>query len=245
MLVACVALILSAGVLAVTTSHPPAPVRVGSLNPTGFREAEVSEEPTVGQSAAPAVSAPATVTPPSSVTTAVVRRATTATTAPSLTRESTNPTQRSTPPETAPTTSTTITTVPRAASWSASQNGIGLRLRMEPATPKAGEPVTFLLELSPIDNGCCIGALSFGDETGTPLAFETGCKYGPGAVQRAAATHAFATAGAYRIVASAATVPCSAPSPAGDGSLLVMGFPVGVTIDTCVVIGPSQAQCTP
>jgi hypothetical protein len=30
-------------------------------------------------------------------------------------------------------------------------------MRMEPAAPQAGEPVTFFVELSPID-ACCIGA---------------------------------------------------------------------------------------
>ncbi len=115
---------------------------------------------------------------------------------------------------------------------------------MEPTAPEPGDPVTFLVELSPIDS-CCIGGLSFGDETGAPLAFESRCKNSQGTVQKVAATHTFATAGAYKIVASAATVPCSVPSPAGDGSLTVMGFPVGVTLHACVVIGPTKADCSP
>lgn len=115
---------------------------------------------------------------------------------------------------------------------------------MEPTAPQEGEPVTFFVELSPTDS-CCIGALSFGDETSTPLAFEARCKYSQGTVQKVVATHTFATAGAYKVVASAATVPCSVPSPAGDGSLTVMGFPVGVTLNACVVIGPAKADCAP
>ncbi len=115
---------------------------------------------------------------------------------------------------------------------------------MEPTAPRVGEPVTFFVELSPIV-ACCIGALSFGDETGAPLAFEARCKYSHGTVQKAAVTHTFATAGAYKVVASAASVPCSTPSPVGDGSRTVVGIPVGVTLDACVVIGPATADCAP
>ena len=113
---------------------------------------------------------------------------------------------------------------------------------MEPAAPQAGDSVTFFVELSPIDS-CCIGALSFGDETSAPLAFEARCKDSQGTVQKVVATHTFATAGAYKLVASAATVPCSVP--AGDGSARVTGFPVGVTLNACVVIGPAKTGCAP
>lgn len=242
-LVALVAVLLPAAVLAVTTGDRQAPVRVDALGPAGFGLADIGEEDaTVTPSAAPPISTPAPVPPPLSVTTTVLRRATTTTAAPSVTREPTTPTLPATPPSTGPTTS--VTTVPRTSSWSASQNGIGVRMRVEPTAPQAGEPVTFFVELSPIDS-CCIGALSFGDETSAPLAFEARCKYSQGTVQKAAATHTFATAGGYKVVASAASVPCSVPSAAGDGSLTVMGFPVGVTLDACVVIGPAKAYCGP
>ena len=243
MLVALLAVLLPSAVFAVTTGDRQGAGRVEALGPAGFGSADVGgEDAAVTSSAAPAVSLPTTVPPPSPVGTTVVRRTTTTTAAPTVTRDPTSPTLPSTPPSTGPT--TTVTTVPRTSSWSASQNGIGLRMRMEPTAPQAGEPVTFFVELSPIDS-CCIGALSFGDETGAPLAFEARCKYSPGTVQRATATHTFATAGAYKVVASAATVPCSVPAPAGDGSLAVMGFPVGVTLDACVVIGPARADCSP
>lgn len=242
-LVALVAVLLPAAVLAVTTGDRQAPVRVEALGPAGFGLADIGEEnATVTSSAAPAVSTPATIPPLLPVTTTLVRRATTTTAAPSVTRQPPTPTLPSTPPSSGPT--TTVTTVPRTSSWSASQNGIGVRMRMEPTAPQAGEPVTFFVELSPIDS-CCVGALSFGDETGAPLGFEARCRYSQGTVQKAAATHTFATAGAYQVVASAASVPCSVPSPAGDGSLTVRGFPVGVTLDACVVIGPAKADCTP
>ena len=240
--IALLAVLLPAAVLAVTTVDRQAPVRVEALGPAGFGMTDIDDEDaTVASSAAPAVSTPANVPPPLPVTTTVVRRATTTTTALSVTRDPA-PTPPSTPPSAGPTTA--VTTVPRASSWSASQNGIGLRMRMEPTAPQAGDPVTFFVELSPID-ACCIGALSFGDESSTPLSFEGRCKYSQGTVQKVVATHTFAAAGAYKVVASAATVPCSVPSPAGDGSLTIMGFPVGVTLHACVVVGPGKAGCSP
>ena len=227
-LIALVAVLLPAAVLAGTTVDRQAPVRVEALGPAGFGMTDIGEEDaTVTSSAAPAVSTPATVPPQLPVTTTVARRGTTTTSAPSVTRDPT-PTLPSTPPSVGR--NTAVTTVPQTSSWSASQNGIGVRMRMEPSAPQAGDPVTFFVELSPVDS-CCIGALSFGDETSAPLAFEARCKYSQGTVQKVAATHTFATAGAYKVVASAATVPCSVPSAAGDGSLTVMGFPVGVTLD--------------
>lgn len=241
-LIALVAVLLPAAVLAVTTVDGQAPVRVEALGPAGFGLADTIEESTtVTSPAAPAVSTPATVPPPLPVTTTVVRRAATTTAAPALTRDP-SLSLPSTPPSAGPT--STVTTVPQTSSWSASQNGIGVRMRMEPTAPQAGDPVTFFVELSPIDS-CCIGALSFGDETSAPLAFEARCKDSQGTVQKVVATHTFATAGAYKLVASAATVPCSVPSPAGDGSLRVTGFPVGVTLNACVVIGPAQTGCAP
>ena len=241
-LIALVAVLLPAAVLSATTVDRQAPVRVEALGPAGFGMTDIGEEEaTVTPPAAVAVSTPATVPPPLPVTTAVVRPATTTTAAPSVRRDP-GPTLPSRPPSTGPTTA--VTTVPQTSSRSASQNGIGVRMRMEPTAPQAGEPVTFFVELSPIDT-CCIGALSFGDDTSAPLAFEARCKYSQGTVQKAAATHTFTAAGAYKIVASAATVPCSIPSPAGDGSLTVMGFPIGVTLEACVVIGPANAGCVP
>lgn len=241
MLAALVTTVLAAAVLALTTGDRQAPVRVEALGPAGFGIGNIdAEDATVTSSAAPALTTPATDPPPPPVSTTVIRHATTTTPAASVRREPTVA-PPSPPPSAAPT--TTVTTVPRTSSWSASQNGIGLRMRMEPTAPQAGEPVTFFVELSPIDS-CCIGALSFGDETGAALALEARCKYSHGTVQKVTATHTFASAGAYKVVASAATVPCSVPSPAGDGSLTVMGFPVGVTLDACVVIGPAKADCT-
>lgn len=240
-LIALVVVLLPAAVLAVTTVDHRGPVRVEALGPAGFGMTDIGEEyATVTSSAAPAAATPATVPPTLPATSTVSRRATTTTAAPSVMRDSTA-TLPSTPPSAGPTTA--VTAVPPTSRWSASQNGIGLRMRMEPAAPLAGDPVTFFLELSPIDS-CCIGALSFGDETSAPLAFEARCKDSPGTVQKAVATHTFATAGAYEVVASAATVPCSVPSPTGDGSRPIMGFPVGVTLDACVVIGPAKADCS-
>ncbi|MDQ3642118.1 MAG: hypothetical protein M3450_11830, partial [Actinomycetota bacterium] len=241
-LIALLAVLLPVAVVAVTRVDRRAPVRVEALAPAGFGMTDIGEEDaTVTSSAAPAVSTSTTIPAPYPVTTTAVRRATTTTAAPSVTRDP-SPTLPSAPPSPGP--PTAVTTVAQTSIWSASQNGIGLRMRMEPAAPQAGDLVKFFVELSPID-ACCIGVLSFGDDTSAPLAFESRCKYSPGTVQKVAATHTFATAGAYKVVASAATVPCSVPSPAGDGSLTVMSLPVGVTLDACVVIGPAKAGCAP
>jgi hypothetical protein len=240
-LVALLAVLFPAAVVALTTGGRPAPVGVGALGAAGSRLADIAEESgTVTSSSAPAAATPVTVPASTAATTTVVRRPTTTSPSPSVTRGPAT-TQPSAPPPTGPTTA--VTTVPRPSSWSVSQNGIGLRMRMEPSAPQAGEPVTFFVELSPIDS-CCIGGLKFGDGTGAPLAFEARCSYSQGAVQKAAATDTYAAAGAYLVEASVASVPCSVPSPAGDGSLTVMGFPVGVTLKACVVIGPATADCS-
>jgi len=239
-LLVLVAVLLPAGVLGVIRGDGQAPVRVESLGSAALGVAGIGEETTtVPARGAPVSSTAVTVTPPVPATTTFATRATSTTASPPATR---GPATSPAPPSTAP--ATTSTTVPRTSSWSASQNGIGLRMRMEPAAPQAGEPVTFFVELSPID-ACCIGGLSFGDETGAPLAFEARCTYSPGTVQKATTVHSFLAAGAYKVVASAATVPCSLPAPGGDGALTPTGFPLGVSLEACVVIGAAKADCLP
>jgi hypothetical protein len=116
-------------------------------------------------------------------------------------------------------------------------------MRMEPADPVAGQPVSFFVELSPVE-ACCIAHLTFGDGSATPLAVDASCTHSSDMV-RTVATHTYAAPGAYKVLLLTATVPCAPPST--DGQPWIRG----ANINACVVIGTSsfssssKAACVP
>jgi hypothetical protein len=57
----------------------------------------------------------------------------------------------------------TVPYAPGQSSWEATSNGITLRLRIEPAAPVAGQPVTFHLEAQSASLSCCGFDILYGD----------------------------------------------------------------------------------
>ena len=58
----------------------------------------------------------------------------------------------------------TVVTTPLPSRWSATNEQMSVSVRMEPAAPVAGQPVTFTVTVAP-GVGCCLGAtIAFGDE---------------------------------------------------------------------------------
>ena len=175
-------------------------------------------------------------TPMPSTTTQPRRTTIPSRTAVPTTNGSTSSTQPVGPPATSPT--TTVPHDPPASSWSADKDGISVRMRMEPAEPVPGQPVTFFVEVSPVES-CCIAHLSFGDGSATPLPIETSCTPRVGMIG-AVGTHTYAAAGVYKVVLITATVPCGPPPSGGPPPIR------GANINACVVIGTgpaSKADC--
>ena len=62
----------------------------------------------------------------------------------------------------------TVPYQPGQSSWSGVSEGITLKVRMEPASPKAGEAIRFVLEASTPVESCCLLYMWFGDDFGWP-----------------------------------------------------------------------------
>jgi hypothetical protein len=54
--------------------------------------------------------------------------------------------------------------LPAATSWEAKGDGVSVRMRIEPASPVAGEPVRIHLEYTGV-HACCIVEFRFGDDS--------------------------------------------------------------------------------
>lgn len=240
--VAMVAVLLPAAVVAATTvdgrtTSAGPQVGTAALGLEGIPD----ERPTLPSTTITVV-APTTAPLP---TTTTAPRRTTTTSTPSATGSTTTTLLVGIPP-TRPTT-TTVPHVPPVSSWSADNRGLRVQMHLEPAEPVAGEPVDFVVELTPVD-GCCIVYLTFGDGSAIPLGVDAACTRTADTV-RAVTRHTYAAPGAYRALLVVATVPCGGLAfpptglePAAPGAIY------GANINACVVIGPTtapKAACAP
>jgi hypothetical protein len=115
-------------------------------------------------------------------------------------------------------------------------------MHIEPASPVAGQPVTFVVDELVTQDPCCAVALMFGDAPGFSNLTGGSCQ-SPTSLTNLSMAHTYAAPGAYEVVLAAVTFPCGPrigdpPHPAihGDG------------LRVCVVVGPGQAGaagCTP
>jgi hypothetical protein len=168
-LVACMAVLLPGGAWAAVTVDREAATTVvtdGRAGATGVGDAALLGEEPPASPPAPAATL-ATV-----ATSTTVPRTTSPTKAPAT------PTTKAPGTRTpGPTTNTTsdlpafMKTMPNppgylaaASSWEAKGDGVSVRMRLEPASPVAGQPVRIHLEYTGI-NACCIVALFFGDDS--------------------------------------------------------------------------------
>lgn len=237
-----IAVLLPVAVLATTTVDQRGPILDGRLSPAGMSLEPVPGDRSMSRSAgvtvvAPTISSVPALAPPVSVTTTVPPPTTSpSTTATPVVKGSTTSTLPPPPSSIAP---TAVPPPPPPSNWSVDKNGISARMRMEPAQPVAGQPVTFFVELSPLES-CCIVHLTFGDGSATPMPVEAGCTPRAETV-RAVVTHTYAAPGAYQAILILATVPCAGPS---EGQPFVPGMIYGANINACVVVGPSTRSTT-
>lgn len=242
-LIAMIALLLPAGVLAaaVDLRTPATGGRVGEaagLGLEGVSDVPPASRPIVTTAIPPTSSIPSVPTSVPVTTTAPRRTNMTTATTTAAMSGSTNSTLPALSPPTVP--PTTVAPIPRVSSWSADNQGISVRMRMEPSEPVAGQPVTFNVDLAPADS-CCIVHLAFGDGLATPLGDNASCTH---SVVSGSTTHTYATAGAYKAVLVVGTFPCPVPSPSSGGPP-VPGPLSFATINACVVVGTAGAACAP
>lgn len=240
-LVASVALLLSAGALSATVVDSPPSTSNAAGQPAGGPEMVHSAVPDDTTTSTTAVVGPTTTSPSSTIlATTTTRRPSTATTAKAVT----SPTVVSTRPpiRTIPTTPN----VPPATSWQADKNGVNARVRIEPPSPSAGQPVRFVIDVSSAE-ACCIILVSFGEGSATASNLAEVCTgtepLSPGS-STFETTHAYAAPGAYRAMLTVdAGGPCPQTAPPGGRA----GTP-DVIIEACFAVGPGtagQAGCTP
>lgn len=221
-LVACLAVVFGTGVVAAAAVRFDGSTTVVA-GPAGLSEPSLVEDPvpSTTSSSTTAVSVARPTVPSTSTTVArpVVTTSTTSTTvAPST---STRPT-------------TTTTTVPVPSRWSGTDRELTVTVRMEPAAPVAGVPVRFVVEASDYP-GCCLGAMAFGDESGTEaFNLERGCLQ-PRST-KAVVTHTYAEPGAYQASVSAVVLPCSIRG--SDDGVAYWAQGRSVTSNACVGVGP-------
>ena len=232
-LLACAAVLLVAGVLAAVRVGASNATSIGAGGPVGAASVEFGGLPadqapsTTGLSVIPTSAheaAPASTTARRSATTTTPPAATPATTATTMLRVET----RSTVPP------PTTTTVPSTMTWSADRLGLTARITMTPATPRAGEPVTFSITLAPVD-GCCSASLAFGDGRVAGVGVFHCTNTEP---VRSAVTHTYVANGVYSINFEARTTPCVGPdSPPPSGPNDRSSYMRAVGLYPCVGVG--------
>lgn len=185
----------------------------------------------------PIVTTTTTLAPTTSVVPTSVRPTTTTTRRPPATTTTTS-TRPSVPTSALP--ATTVATTPLPSRWSGTNGPLSASVRVEPAAPVAGQPVTFTITVAP-GVACCLAALvEFGDEGDTQtspldhavLVSQACASHNPASGARA---HTYAEAGAYRGTVRVVGLECLAEPD-------VNGVPTGamflVEIPICVGVGP-------
>ena len=242
-LIASLAVLLPAGVLSAVSALEPGSTAIAAGGGVGTASVGMEGLPEEPVTATTTVQASTTSAPRSDVPTSL--RPTTTTTRRPATTTTTQPRE---PTSTLPT--TTVATTPLPSKWSATNGQLSVSVRMEPAAPVAGQPVTFTLTVAP-GVGCCLAALiGFGDEGDTPatspgdhaIAASQACgSQSPGSGVKA---HTYAQPGAYRAVVRVVGLECL-PEPDQNG--VATGRMVAVEIPMCVGVGPgAEARaCAP
>ena len=249
-LIASLAALLPAGGWAAVTVHrEPATTVVagGRAGATGLGSVDLLDEggapaPSTTVSVAPATVPASTPAPATTPTTRSPKSATTtkppAGTGSTATRPPGVPGPNTPPP-------TGIPNIPPAASWETEANGVTARLRIEPAAPVAGQPVTFRMDFSSAEP-CCTVMLEFGDGGGFSVNNGASCADLSPGPHSAVTTHTYAKAGSYKLTLGViAAMPCM--------NLIGPGAPNppqihGAQLTGCVGIGPgpaAQKGCSP
>jgi hypothetical protein len=238
-LVGALAVLLpAAGWAAVTVGPEPAPT--GMAGATGIGGASFLDE----ELPAPA---PASTLAPATTTSTI--RPATSTTKPPATSTTKAP---ATKPSGPATTTTTVDLpafmktmpnppgyLPAATSWEAKADGVSVRMRIEPTTPVAGQPVRILLDYTGV-NACCIVELHFGDGSPQFLAnHDPPCAAGgtlsPGA-HSTVVTHVYDAPRPYRALLKVLDGDlCTLPRSPEQADLNLLHH---VELFACIAVGP-------
>ena len=244
-------LLLSAGAWAAAVVDPEPASTVAAGGRAGATSAGGAvilddESPAAAATATTSAPPPVSVAPPTASTTTTSKAPTKAapTTKPQATTVSTVTLPPGVPwPSTPPPTG--IPNKPAGSAWESDNAGVTARLRIEPARPTAGQPVTFRIDYSSAEP-CCTVMLDFGDGSGYSLHNGDPCgALMPGA-HSAVTTHTYAAAGAYKpTLGVIAALPCT--SLAGPGAPPVPQIH-GTQVTGCIGVGPGTAAdkgCSP
>jgi hypothetical protein len=233
-LVALVAVLLPAGAFGLAALGPGPQVVPGSgrVGAAGFAQEALTDE-------TPVAGVTTTVAPPPTITTTTVPPPPTSlklpTALPGLPATTVAPQASAPPPNLPPLPPPpTIKPSPPASKWSKTANGISVRMHIEPATPVAGQPVTFVIDELTAPAACCIIHLSPALGTTVPLATTCG-----DAASRAGLsyTHTYPEAGIHAFLLMVLTTSC----PDGTGQA---GPMVALDLRGCITVGPDAARAT-
>jgi hypothetical protein len=262
LLAVAVSVLLPAGGLAALTVGAPSAGREGRVGATALSASALDEEEQGSQSTqttavtiapAPGVpGAPPTSPPPAGGPRTPAPTGATAQT--STTRAPKAPAGFPVPPGfpplPMPPPPTGIPNIPPSSSWSHEEDGIRVRLRLDPPAPVAGQPMRFVIDYSSA-SPCCTVMLNFGDGTaGFSLNNDRVCGTSPPLTSGAhtvAATHTYTAARAYK--ANLFLVRddwCANPPPMVNGAPQIVIH--DVSFDACLAVGPGtrgQAGCSP
>jgi hypothetical protein len=233
-LVALIALLLPAGALAATSIDAGEPAsQPGRVGAAGFaQEALVDEEASPDR--AVQVSTTVALPPPPSLTVSTLPSVPKPPPAlPGLPPTTAPPVASSPPPNLPPLPPPpTIKPLPPASKWSKTANGVSVRMHIEPASPVAGQPVTFVIDELTAPAACCIIHLSPGLGTTVPLATTCG-----DAASRAGLsyTHTYPEAGVHAFLLMVLTTSC----PDGTGRAEQK---IGLDLRGCITVGPDAAR---
>lgn len=150
------------------------------------------------------------------------------------------PSPTTTAPPAPSTTSTTVPPEPR--SWSGGHDGVGVTLRVQPAS--AGHPVSFELDMTS-PGACCVVFLNFGDGGSYGLNCGGLC---PGMCPTvadhhpASTTHVYAAPGAYTFTMQVISMDVCHPIPGPPGYPPIPPPSITVDLTGCVPIGPGPAR---
>jgi hypothetical protein len=129
---------------------------------------------------------------------------------------------------------------PSASTWSKTANGITVRMHIEPATPVAGSPVTFVIDEVTAPVTCCIIHL-VPDGTTIPVPGAGGenreigiCGSPPATRSGLSHTHTFAEPGVYAVLLMVLTTPCQMPAVGAPA----VPPPNGLDLQACLTVGP-------
>ena len=236
MLAGLVAVLLPAAVLSaivVDPGSPGPPVVDRRVGVAELAASEVVEETTTSTAVTVAPK------PPAPSTTTSTRPATTTT---PTTRKVTTTTSTTVAPLADPNWLTVPNLTP-AGTWRTEANGVTMRLRIEPATPVAGQPVRFFMDVSG-PGTCCMVFLMFGEGLAgwDPLNGSMSCTEPTPVGPRSYVTsYTYASPGAYKAKLSVVAGDLCFRIPHDPSDLTWIPFVSGYPISACIGVGPGPA----